>query len=113
LGDTLFPAASVASGMRQEFAATAGTLLRLRVLHPALAVAASLVLLAAARAAGRNGRLLAVLVCLQLAAGALNLLLLAPVWMQIVHLLIADLLWVVLVVLALELGRRRALGWRG
>jgi hypothetical protein len=30
--------------------------------------------------------------------------LLAPVWMQIVHLLIADLLWVALVVLTLEAG---------
>jgi hypothetical protein len=32
----------------------------------------------------------------------LNLLLLAPVWMQIVHLLLADLLWIALVVLCVH-----------
>jgi hypothetical protein len=34
-----------------------------------------------------------------------NLVLLAPVWMQILHLLLADLLWVALVVTTLEAGR--------
>ena len=104
LGDTLFPAASVMSGMRQEFSDTGGALLRLRVLHPALAVAAAVVLLAAATRAGRSGRYVTVLVFVQFAAGVSNMLLLAPVWMQILHLLIADLLWVALVVLALEAG---------
>jgi len=36
----------------------------------------------------------------QLAAGALNVALAAPVWMQIVHLLLANLLWLALVLLA-------------
>ena len=36
----------------------------------------------------------------QLAAGLLNVALLAPVWMQLVHLLLADLLWIALVLLA-------------
>ena len=39
---------------------------------------------------------------LQMAAGIVNILLLAPVWMQILHLLIADLLWVALVLMVLE-----------
>jgi heme A synthase len=47
----------------------------------------------------------AALVFLQLAAGAVNIVLLAPVWMQILHLLLADLLWVALVVTTLEAGR--------
>jgi heme A synthase len=38
----------------------------------------------------------------QLGAGAINLTLLAPVWMQLVHLLLADLLWLSLVLLAVE-----------
>jgi heme A synthase len=46
----------------------------------------------------------ALLVFVQLAVGVLNMVLLAPVWMQIVHLLIADLLWIALVVLTLEAG---------
>jgi len=110
LGDTLYPAASVASGMRQEFSSAAGALLRLRVLHPVLAVLSAIVLVWAAvsarraggRAAARTGTIVALLVFVQLAVGTLNMVLLAPVWMQILHLLIADLLWVALVVLTLE-----------
>jgi heme A synthase len=40
------------------------------------------------------------LVWIQLLAGLVNFLLQAPVWMQIVHLLIADLLWISLVLLS-------------
>jgi cytochrome c oxidase assembly protein subunit 15 len=110
LGDTLFPAASVASGMRQEFSQTASALQRLRVVHPVLAVAGGALLLAAAVAAIRSGRsrmgaVVAALVFLQLAAGGLNIVLLAPVWMQILHLMLADLLWVALVVMTLESAR--------
>jgi cytochrome c oxidase assembly protein subunit 15 len=112
LGDTLYPAASVASGMRQEFSSAAHALLRLRVLHPALAVVSAIVLLGAAVSARRAGRpeaarmgtMVALLVFVQLAVGMLNLALLAPVWMQILHLLIANLLWVALVILTLEVG---------
>jgi heme A synthase len=39
------------------------------------------------------------LVAVQLAAGAVNVLLLTPIWMQLVHLLLADLLWLSLVLL--------------
>ena len=109
LGDTLFPAASVASGMRQEFSQTASVLQRLRIVHPVLAIAGGVVLLAAAAKAMRCGpsraaNIVAALVFLQLAAGGLNIALLAPVWMQILHLLLADLLWIALVVMTLETG---------
>ena len=39
LGDTLFPASSLAEGFRQDLSTTAHFLLRLRVFHPALAIA--------------------------------------------------------------------------
>lgn len=111
LGDTLYPPFSIAAGMRQEFSGAAHLLVRLRVLHPVLAVAAALYLLFAASSAirlqasglaRRTALLAALLVFLQLAAGAVNVTLLAPVWMQILHLLIADLLWIAFVALALE-----------
>ncbi|HTT60827.1 MAG TPA: COX15/CtaA family protein [Bryobacteraceae bacterium] len=113
LGDTLFPAASLASGMRQDFSQTASALLRLRAMHPVFAVAGAGVLLAAAATAMRPphvrsvrlGRIVMALVFVQLAAGAVNIVLLAPVWMQILHLLLADLVWVALVVMTLETGR--------
>ncbi|HUE04714.1 MAG TPA: COX15/CtaA family protein [Bryobacteraceae bacterium] len=117
LGDTLFPAASVASGIRQEFSSTASVLLRLRAVHPVIAVIGGVVVLFAAvttmragrAAAARMGAILSGLVFLQLAAGAINIVLLAPVWMQIVHLLLADLLWIALIVMTLEAGRENLL----
>ena len=47
---------------------------------------------------------------LQAALGVLNVLLLAPVWLQLVHLLVADLLWIAIVLLGAAVlhGRARA-----
>ena len=42
------------------------------------------------------------LVLIQIAVGLLNVALLAPVWTQLVHLLIADATWITLVLLALS-----------
>ena len=44
-------------------------------------------------------RVVAVVAAGQLAVGALNVMLLAPIWMQLVHLLVADVLWIALVLL--------------
>lgn len=108
LGDTLFPAGSLVEGIRQDASPTAHVLLRLRVLHPILAVTVGMVLLAIAvritlrdtsPAAALVGRLAAGLVLLQLVAGVLNLLFLAPIWMQLVHLFLADLVWLSAVLL--------------
>ncbi len=105
LGDTLFPASSVGAGIRQELAGTAHFLLRLRMIHPVLAVATGFCLLWAAsslvRARPSSGTrraaaALAGLVLAQLAAGAVNIALLAPVWMQLLHLLLADAVWIAL-----------------
>jgi len=114
LGDTLFPASSLASGMKQEFAGTAVALLRLRAMHPVVAVTGGVFLLFTAVTARRAGAvrwstMVTILVLAQLAAGLVNWLLLAPVWMQLFHLLLADLLWIALVVTALETGREQAL----
>jgi heme A synthase len=108
LGDTLFPARSLAEGFRQDISAGAHVLLRLRVLHPLLAVAVGTLLLVTAAATSllRPGRqvrraaiALAFLVVLQLTAGLVNLALLAPVWMQLLHLLLADAVWLAAVLL--------------
>lgn len=108
LGDTLFPARSLAEGFRQDISSGAHVLLRLRVLHPLLAVAVATLLLFTAAVCGllRPGRgirraaiALSVLVVAQLTAGMVNLALLAPVWMQLVHLLLADAVWLAAVLL--------------
>jgi heme a synthase len=104
LGDTLYPASSMAAGMAREFSNTAPVLLRLRLLHPLVALAVALFLAISALKAGarRTARAVLMLVFVQVGAGILNWILLAPVWMQIVHLLIADLLWIALVLFYLE-----------
>jgi cytochrome c oxidase assembly protein subunit 15 len=109
LGDTLFPATSFIDGISADVDPQAALLLRLRTLHPIVAVLASAACIAAARAAligGASERArapalaLVFLVAVQLTAGAVNVALLAPVWMQIVHLILADLTWIALVVTA-------------
>lgn len=111
LGDTLFPALSFAEGLRAELAPGANVLLRLRVLHPFAAIGASIALLACARTSLRASPIepvraratwLVALVAVQLCAGALNVALLAPVWLQLVHLVLADLAWLALVFLGVE-----------
>jgi cytochrome c oxidase assembly protein subunit 15 len=109
LGDTLFPATSFAEGLRQETAPGASLLLRLRLLHPFAAVAAGAIVLAAARLALRTrpeprvraaALAAAALVAFEIGLGVTNVLLLAPIGLQLVHLLVADLVWLSLVLLA-------------
>ncbi len=108
LGDTLFPASSLASGLQQDFSPTAHFLIRLRIYHPILAVVTGVFCVFAAfwlpnRVATRNVRLssnaLIAAVLLQILLGILNVYLLAPIWMQMVHLLVSDLVWISLVLL--------------
>ena len=103
LGDTLFPAPSLAAGLAQDFDPASSILLRLRGLHPLLAAAVAMWLSFYAIGRLRSAKSTAVgvitLVGIQLIAGMVNFLLRAPIWMQLVHLLIADLLWISLVVL--------------
>jgi heme a synthase len=107
LGDTLYPATSVLAGLSDDLGGQAPFLLRLRMVHPFAALASALVLMAIARAVlqARDRRFrvpglgLVCLLGLQLLSGAVNLALLAPVWMQIVHLALADATWIALVML--------------
>ena len=97
LGDTLFPASSLRAAFAQDFDAASPMLLRLRGVHPASAlVAAAFVVWLLLRARRQRG-LLAWLLAAQFVLGVADVLLLAPTWMQIVHLLGADLFWVALV----------------
>jgi heme A synthase len=105
LGDTLFPATSLAVGLAQDFNPASSIFVRLRWVHPAVAVLGGAWLFyfglsALGRAQTRRpAALMLGMLAAQLLAGAMNLLLLAPVWLQMVHLLIAYLLWMSLVLL--------------
>lgn len=108
LGDTLFPATSLRAAFAADFSASSEWLVRLRILHPASAVLACAFILwllwhavfAAPHGTHRTpGLWLAGLVALQFLLGVLDVLLRAPVWMQVLHLAGADAFWCVLVVL--------------
>ena len=104
LGDTLFPVVNLAEGLRQDFSSTAHFLIRIRILHPTLAVIVGFYLIVITGIitsrkdddwVQRFGKFLIIAVILQFGAGLLNVFLLAPIWMQLVHLLLADTIWIV------------------
>ena len=116
LGDTLFPSKTLADALAADLSPTSHVLIRLRMLHPAFAIAAAVLLVITAPVLGRQGaderatrlaRAVVLLAITQLVAGIVNVMLLAPVWMQLVHLLLADLLWITLVLLCAVVLRRR------
>lgn len=114
LGDTLFPVASLDGGFSAHFDSASHFLVRLRVIHPVLAVAVSFFIFWLAGYI-RNTKpaptdqtlrqvtwLLQGSVILQLVLGVFNILLQAPVWMQLVHLILADVMLILFVIVALE-----------
>lgn len=119
LGDTVYPVKAGALGARilDLEAPSAHFLERLRVVHPVLAIGTGLALLALAtrandprfsRAARGFAKAVLGLCLLQIAVGSLNVALSAPGYMQVLHLLVASLLWLSLVLLAAELGAPRS-----
>jgi heme A synthase len=109
LGDTLFPAQSLTEGLAQDFSTTAHFLLRLRVIHPFLALGVGLYLIALAVFASvsrpapwtkRWAFALVGLIITQLSVGLINLVLLAPIPLQLIHLLLADLIWLALILMS-------------
>lgn len=103
LADTLFPSPSLRVALTADFAAGSPLLVRMRWMHPAaVLVGACCVLWLVVRMRSRLGWLVATLLGLQFVLGIGDILLLAPTWMQVLHLLGADLYWVALVCLAAE-----------
>ncbi len=95
LGDTLFPPESVGDGFFDDLAG--GFIVRLRWIHPVLAVMTAGFLLWMVRAlSDESGAAQALrgFVYLQVAVGMINVVLLAPTWMQVIHLLLADAVWI-------------------
>ena len=99
LGDTLFPVTSFAAGISQDFSFDSHFLLQLRILHPLIAVISSYYLIRYAaqrleivpfrRCA--TGLLLAV--CGQIVMGLAAIVFLAPIYLQLLHLAGAMLVW--------------------
>ncbi|MEZ4430185.1 MAG: COX15/CtaA family protein [Nannocystaceae bacterium] len=113
LGDTLYPVApgsDMLARITVEPGPAAHFLERLRIMHPVLAlgvggyvyVAARRVARADPRASvGRWASWVTIGVFVQLVAGVINIMLSAPGWMQLVHLLLGTLVWIACVLLTL------------
>lgn len=114
LGDTLFPSESLAKGFAEDFSPAAHFLIKLRIWHPIIALAVTMYILIQCFALprlfkGEVSQRLAVLVgglvTLQLIGGVVNWLLLAPLGMQMFHLILADITWIALCFWYFGVGR--------
>lgn len=102
LGDTIFPSGSLSEGLLQDFDNANHFLIQLRIYHPLIAVFMAFIIYAlikyskkiyTSKQVIRYANLLMAGFVGQIFVGTLNILLLAPIWMQIIHLLVADLIW--------------------
>jgi heme a synthase len=110
LGDTLFPASSLRSSLMQDFGSGAPALLHFRLFHPAVALIAGayavwVISKTSTRRAGLWPSAMALIIILvaQLGIGLFSVILLTPVWLQILHLFVADAFWMLLVLVSADL----------
>jgi heme a synthase len=100
----LFPSESLAEGIAKDFDPDSHILLRLRIIHPILSIFTAVFLIFVSDAirkatggdkqVGKWANILSILVIIQIFFGGATLLMLAPIVMQLGHLLLADLVWI-------------------
>lgn len=118
LGDTLFPVDptltdGLAQRVRDDLSAANHFLVRLRIVHPFVAILTALYMLVLAYSlrleklsptADRWTKIMATVVISQVLIGLLNIALAAPGWLQLVHLLLAQIVWLALVFLTVTIS---------
>ncbi|PQV64629.1 protoheme IX farnesyltransferase [Abditibacterium utsteinense] len=111
LGDQLYPASSHLQVVQTALLPTANTVMKARPAHPYMAVVVAMLLSLAAglldhlRPSPQTRRFaysVWIMLSVQMVLGLVNVGLLAPIWMQLLHLLTAVLLWLTVVLLALN-----------
>ena len=116
LADTVFPSESVVGDLSEKFGPTAPLLSNLRIVHPIVAIAGGLLVgwIATSRslhAGTRSKRLsgaVVIVIFSQFFIGIVNIFLLTPLLVQVIHLMVADILWIAYVFLwASLLGERQ------
>ncbi len=111
LADTIFPSVSVTGDLGAKFGPTAPILSKLRIVHPVVAVVGGLFVAWIAADTSRSGsarsrRLSATvsfIVLSQFFIGVSSIFLLTPLAMQVLHLMVADVLWIAYVLLGVSL----------
>lgn len=110
LSSMLFPSSTLSEGIAKDFSATSHYILRLRVFHPILSILTGVFLIFLAGflrkkdekkpQTQRWSNVLSLLVLIQFASGAITLLTLAPIVLQLIHLFLADAVWISFVLMA-------------
>ncbi len=103
LADTLFPSPDLHTALLADFAANSPLLIRMRWMHPAASVAVLLATVGLAWTVRERRSTLLLLLALQFVLGAADVLLMAPLSLQVLHLLSADLLWIALIATGADL----------
>jgi heme a synthase len=106
LANTLFPSQNLQEGLQKDFSDQTPWILKLRVIHPILALLVGLFLVfvffknsekTLDEKVGNASLRVAGMLCIALVFGVLTLLFLSPIWMKLVHLTLAQLVWISLV----------------
>ncbi len=110
LSSMLFPSSTLSEGIAKDFSQTSHITLRLRVFHPILSISVGVFLAFLAgwlkskakesASVSRWSNILTILVLIQFASGAITFIMLAPIVLQIIHLLLADAVWISFILLA-------------
>ena len=112
MGNTMFPSTSLQQGFAADFNPASHTLIRLRILHPLIAITVGTYLfvglglswwLKPTPRARRTAQVLLGVYVAQLAVGTANLAFLAPMALQLIHLMMAVLAFSLLTTLSLEM----------
>lgn len=109
LSSMLYPSSSLAEGIAKDFSASSHYILRLRVFHPILSVLLALFLIGLAgwikkesngdSSTIRWANILSILVLTQIISGIVTILTLAPIVMSLIHLFLADAVWIAFVLM--------------
>jgi cytochrome c oxidase assembly protein subunit 15 len=103
LGDTLFHPKYVGEGLIEDIQYKSHILKSIRIYHPILAIVISIYFILLCIKLTKNNsskiqnnllKIIVSLVIFQIILGFINIFLLAPIWTQLIHLFIADMLWV-------------------
>ena len=113
LSSMLYPSSTLAEGIAKDFSASSHYILRLRVFHPLLSVLLGLFLIGLAAwlkkkanndsSTVRWANILSGLVLLQFISGIVTLLTLSPIIMSLIHLFLADAVWIAFVLMTASL----------
>ena len=106
LADVLFPSASFYEGLMEDFDRTSELLTRLRILHPMVATGLSVALIIESRKIQKDYKIdvkfFQILVFIAIILGVLNVLSNILLLLSILHLAIADLLWITYIYVSMD-----------